>query len=412
MRAQALIKDNSKGLTVKSYPIAAKPVSAKAGFDIRQLNTLEEIEAISDEWRRLEALCPDTVLFQSYDWCCNFHVFAEETRTGEGRFRPIVVIIRKNGTLVGLMPMALQTKRKMKLLTGFTEPFQQYTEILLDPSVEVAGLRNAFVAELKKTGADYLHFGQVRQDGKLAELLEGIARPSGELDAAPFVAISDFYDHETYLKTIRSKTRKNLRNARNRLERDAELVHHVGRDGDLMREVVARVYEGREAWLERLGITSRAFRDENFEAFLKRFSDDDKAKGVETLAMSLKHGGVPVSDQWGFVFRGRYYAFMATWNPLYEAASPGRLHLGEVIKTCFDEGLATADFLMPASSYKMTWTDQAVPVTDYVLATSLRGKLYCGLWLDLVRPLAKRIFFKFPAGIRGSIMKMFLRVAG
>ncbi|MGB7286394.1 MAG: GNAT family N-acetyltransferase [Salaquimonas sp.] len=378
------------------------------GLTWRVVSGVEEILGLESAWRKLELDCPNTVLFQSFDWCQNYLSFRAADESNAENFKPVVVTLWENKVLVGLMPLALQAKGRMTVLTGFSEPFQQYTEILLNPSIGKSKLRQVFLDSLKSTGADYFHFGQVRQDGQLARLLEGVVSPSGEQDAAPYVSLQAFDGYDEYLKTVKSKTRKNLRNARNRLERDAPVVHHIARHGDLMAQVVKRAYEGREAWLESLGITSRAFRDDDFQAFLNCCADDEQAKGIDTIAMSLTHGDTPISDQWGFVYRGRYYAFMATWNPDYEAASPGRLHLGEVIKTCFDEGFETADFMIPAASYKLTWTADAAPVRDYVLAISTRGTIYAKLWLDFARPLSKRIFFKLPAGLRGLLVKKIL----
>ena len=68
---------------------------------------------------------------------------------------------------------------------------------------------------------------------------------------------------------------------------------------------------------------------------------------------------------------GRYYAYVATWAPEIEEASPGKLHLEEVIRACHERGIGVADFLMPAARYKFTWTDKAMPVADYALPLSL-----------------------------------------
>lgn len=402
---QHLTSDKIKIAETVANAVALGSSDVSPRLNCAIISKSHDVLVLEDEWRALESVCPDTTLFQSFDWCRNYLEFREETNRDGMALKPVIITIRLDGKLVGLMPLVLQPKGKMTVLTGFSEPFQQYTEILLDKTVNPSEARKMFLSALNSTGADYFHFGQVRQDGKLAQLLEGIVLPSGEQDAAPFVQVADFANYEAYLKTIRSKTRKNLRNARNRLERDAPVVHETARRGELMQQVVDRAYEGREAWLERLGITSRAFRDDDFEAFLKRCADDTKAQGVDTIAMSLKHGDTVISDQWGFVYRGRYYAFMATWNLEYEACSPGRLHLGEVIKACFDEGFGTADFMIPASSYKLTWTADAAPVQDYVLGISVKGKLYTKLWLDLMRPLSKKIFFKLPASLRGLLVK-------
>ena len=398
--------ENAKALSLTRAEVAS--VSRTMGsVTVQAVGSRDEIFSLEKDWRALEEVCPNTVLFQSFAWCCNHLDFAGS----DPAFKPVVFVIREDDRVSGLFPLAIQEKGRLRVLTGFSEPFQQYTEILFDPGYatdeKLARVRKHLFASMKAIGADYFHFGQVREEGMLARLFGGEVPVSGEKDAAPFVRLADFEDHDTYLKSIKAKTRKNLRNAKNRLEREAPVVHEVARSGALMQQVVERAYEGREAWLERLGITSRAFRNQDFEAFLKRFADDG-AGDVETIAMSLKHGETAISDQWGFVYRGRYYAFMATWNPDYEASSPGRLHLGEVINTCFDEGFETADFMIPASSYKMTWTDEAAPVRDYVLPLSLKGRAYSALWLNFARPLSKKIFFALPPKLRGMLVKRVL----
>ena len=260
--------------------------SASLAFQI--VSSDQDIFALEKEWRDLELDCPNTVLFQSFDWCRNHLSFSRTLIQGDDCFRPIVITIRQGQKLVALLPLCLQRKNRMKVLTGFSEPFQQYTEILLSSDIDAISVRQTLLDALKSTEADYFHFGQVRHEGVLAKLFDGIVLPTGELDAAPYVILKDFENYEEYLKTVRSKTRKNLRNARNRLEREGEVQHELCRSGPLMEEVVNRTFEGREAWLEHMGITSRAFRDDDFKAFLNRFSNSDLAKGVDTLAMSLK----------------------------------------------------------------------------------------------------------------------------
>ncbi len=133
-----------------------------------------------------------------------------------------------------------------------------------------------------------------------------------------------------------------------------------------------------------------------------------KGGSIELLAMTLCHGDKPVADQWGFVHKGRYYAFMATWDTDYEAASPGKLHLGEVINACYARGIHTADFMIPGSAYKFTWTERAMPVADHLLALTWRGELQTKVWLQWLRPRAKRLLTRLPAGLRGRLLKLVL----
>jgi CelD/BcsL family acetyltransferase involved in cellulose biosynthesis len=228
-------------------------------------------------------------------------------------------------------------------------------------------------------------------------------------DAAPFVALSPYPDFKAYHATVNAKTRKNMRNARNRLARMGALSHEVVTHPAQIETLVARAHAGRERWLEAQGLTSRAFRDPSFGSFARSVVRSES--GLEPLAMSLTLDGRPIADQWGFVFNGRYYAYVATWAPEFEESSPGKLHLEEVIRACHQRGVAVADFLMPAARYKFTWTEAAMPVADYSLPLSRRARWQFALWSGGVRPLLKRAALKLPPGLRSRIARVVLRRA-
>ncbi|MEZ5871377.1 MAG: GNAT family N-acetyltransferase [Nitratireductor sp.] len=368
---------------------------------VSQVRTLAEILKLEGEWRSLEDQSGDACLFQSYDWCLNF------ARHAKGReqehFR--IFAVRRGGELKALLPLAIRLNQGIRVLTGMTEPFQQYTDMLIAKDENPRTIFKAMLPLLKTAGADYLHLGQVRQTSPLGQALSGIIKPTGETDGAPYVQLSDWPDFESYFLSVKAKTRKNMRNARNRLERDGKLVHLVAREGRVLADVIDRSFEGREAWLERQGLTSRAFRDSGFAEFVNRFKQPELT-GIETIAFSLQHGEKPMADQWGFIHKGRYYAFIAGWDQAYEESSPGKLHLGNIIEACYGEGLVAADFMIPAARYKFTWANEAVPVCDHVMPLTLRGQIHKTLWLNLLRPLAKRIAYALPTQLRSQLFKL------
>jgi len=367
------------------------------------LDRAEDVLALERDWRALEDQCANTALFQSFAWCANHMAFS----ASRSDFRPCVLALRHNLELVGLLPLCVRNVHGIRCATGLCEPFQLYTELLLAPGIAPVEAADAVASVLRNLPADYLHLGQVRDDGPLAQCLRHLRSRAVEGDVAPFVDLTAWPDFDGFLKSRNAKTRKNLRNATNRLKRDGPLTHRIAAAAQERREIIERCHAGREAWLQRLGLTSRAFREENFSEFLARFADA-RATGVEILAMTLEHCGKPIADQWGFVYHGCYYAFMATWDVEYESFSPGRLHLGEVIRTCFDRQLAVADFMIPGVAYKFTWTESAAPVRDHVLVLRLRGHLQVHLWLGLLRPAAKRVFGIIPARLRGILVKRVL----
>lgn len=386
-------------MNIKTRGLEVASSVPSAFLDVRKIVDVSEIKELKEEWLELEETNPNSVFFQSWFWCNNFIDFA----AGNESLSPMVFTVRQFGKLIAVLPLCVQHEKSVKILTGLTEPYQQYTDLLVSENADLAEIGKALFAEFEKVKVDYIHFGQVRSESALSRILYGKAKVVGERDAAPFVQINDWDSFESYHKSIKKKTRKNMRNARNRLEKTGKLSHVSADGGELLNSVINRAYDGREAWLERLGITSRAFRNTNFRVFLERFKQPENT-GVDILAMALSHGDKPMSDQWGFVYRGRYYAFMATWHEDYEASSPGKLHLCEVIETCFDRGVEVADFMLPRSKYKMTWAENAAPVLDYVLPLSAKGWIFTNIWLDVLRPLAKKIIHGMPTGVRSILM--------
>ncbi len=210
-----------------------------------------DIVSLEQEWRVLEEGRREAILFQSFDWVDNYLTF----KKSDSSLSPRIICIRDAGHLIAVLPLCIQPMRGLKVLTGLTEPFQQYTEMLLARDVCPQKLATMLHAALKQTGADYVHFGQVRESGPLAQILALIGTQTADADSAPFVALDAWNNFDDYFSTIKAKTRKNMRNAINRLNRDAPVSHHVAEDEDALRAVIDRSFAGRDAWLERMGLT-------------------------------------------------------------------------------------------------------------------------------------------------------------
>lgn len=378
--------------------------AARATTAVELVRSREAFDALETEWRALEERSEGAIFFQSFDWCRNFLDHAAR----EGGCDMFIAVARERGKAVAILPMALQSLNGLKILTGLSEPFQQYTEMLADPQCDPQAAFLAMLPLIRSSRADCLHLGQVRRDGNLHRGITGTVPPSGEEDGAPYVPIGEYKDFAAFQQTVNAKTRKNMRNARNRLERDAPVTHDAVRCGEVLADAIDRSYHGREAWLERQGLTSRAFRKTDFGAFLDRFKQPENT-GIDTIAFVLRHGLTPMADQWGFVHKRRYYAFMARWEEGYEEASPGKMQLGAILELCHGEGIDVADFLMPAARYKFTWARECVPVQDHVLALTIRGWIHNTLWLQWARPLAKKTLEAMPARLRGGILKVVMR---
>ena len=360
--------------------------------------------ALEMEWRELERDASGATLFQSFDWC---RAVWDHHEAEKQRFDPLILTLRDAGRLIGLLPLRRVRSGLACVVTGFGEPYQQYTDALVAPDAPADVAERLLDAACRLRGCDGVNLLKVRDDSRLAAPLARRGATRGNADAAPFVELAPFADFKAYHATVNAKTRKNMRNARNRLTRAGTLAHHAAAEAGEVATLVARAHAGRERWLEEQGLTSRAFRDPSFGAFAQAVARPES--GLVTLAMSLTLDGHPIADQWGFIFNGRYYAYVATWAAEFEEASPGKLHLEEVLRACHARGVAVADFLMPAARYKFTWTETAMPVADYALPLSRSGRLQFAVWSAGIRPLLKQAALRLPPRFRSRIARVLLR---
>ena len=371
------------------------------GLSISVVQTRQAFSALAGQWAALETEVDGAVLFQSSSWARA--IFDFETARGNTAFEPVIATISEGSRLVAVLPLERVKTRVRTILAPLGHAFAQYCDVLmaphLDPRDGVGRLLRAAIATGSYDGVSFL---KVRDDSVLARGMPEHRLVTGTEQGAPYVALDRFDDYAGYFATIKPKTRKNLRNSRNRLERDGPLAHVVAANAAETLAVIDRTMEGRAGRLKDQGLSSRAFRDSAFADFCKGLP---ARPDVELMAMSLRHNDDPIAEQWGFVYKQRYYAFVASRDFERSEESPGKLHLGEVIQACAERGLAGADLMVPVMPYKLTWATEVVSVKDFALPVTPRGALVLNLWDKRLRPLFKQTVLNMPKGIRGLLLK-------
>lgn len=367
------------------------------------LRTRTEIDTIADRWRGLEQFSTGTTLFQSLGWVRAIYEF--EAARGNSQFDPVIATIEDGKRLVGVLPLERIRTGARTLLVPLGHAFGQASDVLLAPGCDPVGA----VAQLLRTAvaqapADCVSLLKVRDGSALALGMPETHILTGEEQGAPYVALDAFPDFASYFSTVRTKTRKNLRNARNRLEREGVVEHRVVSEPAEQLALIERTLGGRADRLKQQGLTSRAFRDGGFVAFCKGLVGRDD---IEVLAFSLTHQGRPLAEQWGFVQGGRYYAFVASRDFSHSDESPGKLHLREILEACSARGLVGCDLGVPVMPYKLTFATRTIALRDYALPLTPRGWLMIQLWDVWLRPSLKRLALAMPAGIRARLMRLF-----
>jgi CelD/BcsL family acetyltransferase involved in cellulose biosynthesis len=399
---------------------AISAVDGPDALSVELLTTVADFDGLAGAWQTLECQVTSPAFFQSFAWC-RFVAHARQATESGDAFQPRVIVVRSEGEVALIWPLAIVKSAAGRVVEDLTEPFGQYSDALVAPRANADALLDAAWAEIKRWRVDALMLQRVRSDAGIASWLGRNAHRVGQTREAPFVALSAFEDFAAYHRSIRAKTRKNLRNYRNRLARDGEVTHRVITDPDDIRDLTELCLLWRTDWLTASGLSSAAFQHCAFERII-----DGLAKGthgappLQMMTLTLNQKNAPpdqadgdsadashapriVTIQWGFRFRNRYYAFMSAKNQAFDAFSPGRLHLEDVIEACAQDGIDTVDLLVPRMPYKDTWATGAVDVSGFGLATSLRGTLIVDVWHKSLRPKLKWVVMKLPTPLRRAL---------
>lgn len=376
-----------------------------AGRTVVFHESASDIGALAPAWNALadraaSAENGQPLFFQSRAWLD--HVAKIRAHRGTDRWRPCLATLWQGDRLTALWPLSLRHEGLCRILRCQDHPFGQFAGLLIDRDEDALDAIDSIIDAARAQGmAAGLMIERVPEDSPLHRCLVKAGARIGYSDRSVRVDFRPFETFRDYLSTRRSKTRKNLRNARNRLERDHGVEHEVILGGEGLRSIMDQTFERRLVWMQDNAKTAPAFRDPDFRPLLDGLIDSEVAGSL--VGFRLKTADEPIAVQWGFLHDRRYYAFISARNPAFDAYSPGRVHLGMVLEDCFARGVEVAELMAPASDYKMNWTDQAMRIDDFALAFSMSGYLYLDLWRRQGRVVARHLYHRLPDGIRRHI---------
>ncbi len=368
---------------------------------------IDDVAPIAAAWRALEQQQNGAVFFQSHDWC----LYLWRTRAAVASDVSVehrILVVRDDGRIVAIWPLAIRTSASGRFAQDLGEPFGQYSDILIAGDCDASAVLDIAFAELSRWRIDGLVLRKVRADSPLCARLDRIGTAIGTIEHAPAIALGEPGGHDAYRRSLTAKTRKNLRNYRNRLGREGRIVHDVITAPAERAGAIERCFDGRTAWLAAGGLSSTAFADAAFTAVVDGLTHGLRgAPGVLAMRLGLEPSDstapVDLSLHWGFEHQGRYYAFMAWKNPAYDDFSPGRLHLEDVVATAAQRGITTVDLLVPAMPYKTSVANATIEVRAYGVPFTARGRLVIKGWHGLLRPRLKVALLAMPPSARRAL---------
>jgi CelD/BcsL family acetyltransferase involved in cellulose biosynthesis len=311
----------------------AKPVQPA-----REVTMSPDADALAHEWERL-AERVNASPFLRPGWILAWlHAFGAGT--------PQVVTARRDGELVGVLPMELRRGR-MRSPANYHSPL--FGPVVADEDARRLLLEGLFGASRPSIELDFLA-------GDL-HAIDAVARASGRLVVERAVSRSPVVDiagcFEEYMRGLSRNRRKGLRRGQRALEAQGNVTFEVhrglaGLDGALedLFAVEASGWKG-----ERGTAMSSHPHTRRFYSDVARWAAD---RDWLRLAF-LRLDGRAIACDYSLEFDGVWYSLKSGYDESYRSFGPGALLLRDELEYCFERGLSRMELLGDADDFKLSW---------------------------------------------------------
>ena len=333
--------------------------------------SIEEFQQSEEAWGALTAAMPYPTVFCSWEW-----IYSWWEHFGHER-EPCVLFIRRNGQLVGVLPLFSQRqwlRRDGKL--GRILGYCGVPELFPDPLDIIASAADAgacIAARLEYLRAhcsdwDVLHLRFVAPESALLRDVAFKAIEPEQVSAAPYIPIAGSY--EDYLLTLSSNERSNVRRRRRKMI-EAKGVRYTDFVGEDQQDVLRQLFDlhERRAGQKNMHSTFSGPGIRAFHADLLRRLDRR-----HVWLRGLQQESNVVALFYGFAMGGRISYYQLGYDPEWSESSPGSVLLQETIREAFEGGYSEYNFLQGDEGFKYRWTSHARPL----YALDLYNRTYRG----------------------------------
>jgi CelD/BcsL family acetyltransferase involved in cellulose biosynthesis len=311
-----------------------------------RVELVDRLDSLRADWTRLAAASGN--VFATWEWNELWW-----RRYGRGRKLRVALSRRDDDEIEAIVPLFVWSARPLRILRLISHGHgDRLGPICRHDDVETGerALRRALEADQH----DVFIGDWVAGDRDWARTLGGrVVRRTGY----PLLRFAnDSWDE--FLASQSQRFRKTLRNSRNRLEREHEVIYRYADSTSLDRDLdtAFRLHRARFS-------RHSCFFCGDHEPFQRDFAALALERGWLRLLL-LELDGEPVCFEYGFLFQNAYFAYQAGRDPALARHSVGFLAEIESIRRAFAEGAAEYRFLGGEEGYKYRF-----PIEDPRLET-------------------------------------------
>lgn len=336
---------------------------------VHEINETRAFEALAEDWQALLADSTADPLFLSWEW-----LFTWWRCLGRGRALRLLVV-RDGDALVAIAPLvrrapALRRLQPFEVLEflGTGTAGSDYLDLIMRRGREADALR-ALHRHLvdARVSLEFSHtLGDDSLAAQLAQRLAGTgwARVDEPVEVCPYIALSG-HDWDSYLETLSSSHRYNVRRRFRKLEKNFEARFECAASPAERTAFFADLVRLHRLRRDPLGGSDGLDGAEMVE-FHDAFSALAQARGWLRL-YRLSLDGAAVAAVYGFVVREKFYFYQSGFDPAFGRHSVGLLVLAHSMRAAIDERVWEYDLLHGDERYKYHWSSGERTLTRHHL---------------------------------------------
>lgn len=340
--------------------------SSHAGPEVLCIEEASGLDGLRAEWTALLAESEADCLFLTWEWLATWW-----KHLAEGR-RLHLLTVRRQGELLGIVPLALRPAQPGRLLPfralefmGMGPIGSDYADVIVRPQDEATVLAalTAYLQEHRYV----IEFNRVDATSpRLKALMEKLEQGGWDTqttptDACPFIPLQG-HDWKSYLATVSRAHRANVNRRLRKLHETFKGVEFQPVTSEEQRHdsfmVFLRLHQLRWSGKER----SNAFTGPGTLAFHTEFSRMALERGWLRLFI-LRLDGEPAAATYSFRYGSTFYYYQAGYDPKHAEHSVGLATLALALQHAIEDGVSRYDMLHGNQGYKDRWTDSGRPVS-------------------------------------------------
>jgi CelD/BcsL family acetyltransferase involved in cellulose biosynthesis len=332
----------------------------------------ERLAAVAPAWEELWRRA-DGLVFQHPSWIQAW--WATDPRQDRRQLR--IGLLWRGATLEAVLPFAIIERKGLRILEWAAKDHSDYGDCLASAEVTQAMLAGLWKGVVASGGFDMVYLNRLLPDAAAQALVTPPGKPAlilrpnhrSEISyrvAGPWTKGAQWFESQS------KKTRQNYRRGRKVLEEAGELRFRLLGDDEPLEPLLERVAALKRKWLERNERASDLF-DEGAPALAALVGTMAKL-GILRIFV-LECAGRPIAISINFVQRGTMMAFVTTYDPDFERASPGTVLMMDYIQWSIDRGLVMVDFLCGGEDFKRRFATQSQPLESVIGSRTALGAL-------------------------------------